>query len=64
MLADEDAPKKTKPYQIGQMLEEMSVSEILETIEQLQGEIARLKKAEQSKSAHLNAAEALFGSKK
>jgi len=62
MLADEDEPKKAKPYQLGQLLEEMSVSEIAETIEQLENEIERLKQAKQSKSAHLNAAEALFKS--
>jgi uncharacterized small protein (DUF1192 family) len=64
MLTDEDLPKKQKPFQIGQPLEEMSVAEITETIELLQAEIARLSEAAKTKSAHLSAADALFSPKK
>lgn len=63
MFDPDDLPKKAPPYQIGQKLDDMSVSDLTETVEILQNEIARLKEAKDSKSKHLDAAAALFGSK-
>lgn len=60
---DDDAPKPIPQFEIGQKLDDLSVDEINETIELLHGEIARLEQARNMKSAHLDAAAALFAKK-
>ena len=63
MFDKDELPKKAPPFQIGQKLEEMSVSELTETIGILEDEIIRLKSARDQKSKHLDAAAALFAKK-
>lgn len=63
MFDPDDLPKKAPPYQIGQKIDEFSVSDLAETIEILEAEVTRLKAAKENKSKHLDAAAALFGSK-
>ena len=63
MFDKDELPKKALPFQIGQKLEEMSVSDLSETIGILEDEIIRLKSARDQKSKHLDAAAALFTKK-
>jgi len=63
MFGEDETPKKNPAFEIGQKLEEMSVEEIDVTLVLLEEEITRLKTARDAKSAHLNAAEALFSAK-
>ena len=63
MFDKDELPKKALPYQIGQKLEEMSISDLAETITILEDEITRLRTARDQKSKHLDAAAALFGRK-
>jgi len=60
MEDENEARKKHASYKIGQVLDELSVEEIVEVVDLLKQEIERLEIAKQSKSAHLSAAEALF----
>lgn len=60
MEDENDIRKKHASYEIGQILDELSVEEITEVVELLKQEIERLETAKASKSAHLSAAEALF----
>ncbi len=63
MFADEEKMKRKPVFEIGQPLDDLSVEELDETVARLESEIARLKAARSAKSAHLSAAEALFGRK-
>lgn len=63
MIEPDDLAKKAPTYQIGQKIDELSVSDLAETIEILETEVIRLKAAKESKSKHLDAAAALFGPK-
>ncbi|MGB7287139.1 MAG: DUF1192 domain-containing protein [Salaquimonas sp.] len=63
MFDDLDNPKKKPSFEIGQNLEDMSVEELAETIEVLKDEIKRLDSTKNAKSAHLDAAAALFAKK-
>ena len=45
MLDDEDAPKKKRTHEVGMPIETMSVDELEERIELLEGEIERLRQA-------------------
>ncbi len=64
MFGDDETPKKKLVFEIGQVLDELSVEELEETMALLESEIRRLKTARDGKSAHLSAAEALFSSRK
>lgn len=64
MFADEENPKKKRHFEIGQVLDDLSVEELDEAVALLEAEIDRLKTARQSKSEHLSAAEALFAARK
>ncbi|MEM7068506.1 MAG: DUF1192 domain-containing protein [Pseudomonadota bacterium] len=61
-MDENDEISKQPDYEIGQDLSQLSVEELDETIGLLKEEITRLTEARDSKSAHLNAAEALFKS--
>ncbi len=60
-MFDEEMPRKRKDHLIGQKLDELSVADIDAVVLELQAEIKRLEEARQQKTAHLGAAEALFG---
>ncbi|MFK7901571.1 MAG: DUF1192 domain-containing protein [Nitratireductor sp.] len=60
MFIDNDEPKKTAPFTLGQNLDDMSVEELGEVILQLEEEMVRLQSAKENKSKHLNEAQALF----
>lgn len=62
-MNDDDSPKLSATYQIGQPLDDLSVEEITVTIEILKEEIGRLESARSDKSTHLSAADALFSRK-
>ena len=64
MVADDETPRKKPVFEIGQLLDELSVGELDETVALLESEIRRLKAARDGKSAHLSAAEALFAPRK
>lgn len=57
---DEEDVKKVPVHEIGQDLSQLSVDELLERIEMLKQEIARLEAEAGSKDASKNAAEAFF----
>jgi uncharacterized small protein (DUF1192 family) len=59
-MMDEETPKPKRRFEIGQPLDTLSVADLGETIELLQGEIARLEAARRAKSAAIGAAQALF----
>jgi len=63
MFDDDTAPAARPAYQIGQMLDSMSVEEIEHTIQRLKEEIARLENARAQKAGHIEAAESLFSKK-
>ncbi|MCB1429791.1 MAG: DUF1192 domain-containing protein [Nitratireductor sp.] len=60
MIFDDDRPRPAQNYQIGQILESLSVEEIEATIARLEEEIERLKRARDQKAGHIAAAAALF----
>lgn len=62
MREDEDGPKRTLTHEVGQDLSLLSVFELRERIELLQGEIRRLEAAASAKSAAKGAADAFFKS--
>lgn len=62
-MFDDEAAKPAPVFEIGQNLETLSVEELAETIERLKAEISRLEETMNSKSAHLDAAAAMFGKK-
>lgn len=59
-IADEEAPRKAKPHEIGQDLSLLSIEELGERIEVLRGEIARIEAVLKAKGSTKLAAEALF----
>lgn len=59
-MFDDDAPKKPKLHDVGMPLDAMSVEELGERIELLEGEIARLKAAIEAKKKSKSAADAVF----
>lgn len=59
-MFDDDAPKKPKLHDVGMLLDAMSVAELGERIELLEGEIARLKAAIEAKKKSKSAADAVF----
>lgn len=59
-MFDDDQVKKPKAHEIGMLLDAMSVEELSERIALLEGEIARLKAAIESKQKSKSAADALF----
>lgn len=59
-MFDENEPRTKRKFEIGQKLDELSLSDIDGAIGDLRTEIARLEEARERKSAHLGAAEALF----
>lgn len=61
---EDETPKKTDGYQIGQNIDLLSVEEIEEVISSLTAEITRLEAAKSAKETHLQAAESLFGASK
>lgn len=63
-MFDDNEPKPKPFFEIGQNLESLSVEELSATMETLKAEIERLEKAMNEKSAHLDAAAALFSQKK
>lgn len=61
---DEEAARKQPDFLPGQKLDDLSVDEIDRIIALLREEIARLEAARERKSAHLDAAQALFSPRK
>jgi uncharacterized small protein (DUF1192 family) len=61
MILDDDSDPKTKKQQ-PRALDKLSVPELREYIQQLQGEIARVEADIQKKEKHKAAADALFKS--
>ena len=61
MLFEDDAPLNKKPAQ--KKLDDLSVDELREYIEDLKAEITRVEDEIKQKQNHNKAAEALFGSK-
>jgi len=59
-LFDDEPRKKLKPHEIGQDLSLLSSGELVERIELLRAEIARLQADLEAKTATKSAAEALF----
>ena len=57
---DENIPRKKVGHEIGQVLDELSVSEIDARIAVLRGEIDRLETAKRQKQSSLDAAGAFF----
>ncbi|GAB4359975.1 MAG: DUF1192 domain-containing protein [Oricola sp.] len=57
---DEELPKKTRAFEIGQDLSLMSADELRAAVEMLRAEIARIEAMISSKSASRDAAEAFF----
>ncbi len=57
---DEDEPRKKPNYEIGQMLDPLSVDELEEVVSVLSQEIERLKAEIDRKKSDLSAAESLF----
>lgn len=60
LFTDDDGPRKTPRHDIGQDLSLLSVKDIDERIELLQGEIERLEAARLHKDASKAAADAFF----
>jgi uncharacterized small protein (DUF1192 family) len=61
-IEDDDRPKKKIAHEIGQDLALLSLVELNERIEVLQGEIARLEAARAKKQASRSAADQFFKS--
>ena len=62
-MVEDDAPRQGRNYAIGQKLDEMSVADFDEAIQQLKAEILRLEAARSRKAGDLAAAQALFSRK-
>ena len=59
-MFDDDEVKKPKGHEIGMILDAMSVEELTDRIALLEGEIARLRAAIDSKRKSKSAADAVF----
>jgi uncharacterized small protein (DUF1192 family) len=59
-MFDDDEVKKPKGHEIGMILDAMSVEELTDRIALLEGEIARLRAAIDSKRQSKSAADAVF----
>lgn len=57
---DEDPIKKPKAHEVGMAIDTMSVEELMDRIAMLEGEIARLRTAIESRGATRKAAESIF----
>ena len=62
MFDGDDEPKKKSPYQLGQNIDDLSVGDLTELIDDLKQEIVRLEKEADAKGKSLGAAQALFKS--
>lgn len=60
LFTDDERPKSSAFHEIGQDLTALSLSDLDERIEMLQGEIARLMAARRGKDASKAAADAFF----
>jgi uncharacterized small protein (DUF1192 family) len=60
MDLDDLEPKKKKSYELGQDLSKLSVGELVELIESLKEEIARVEAARSAKQSSRSAADAAF----
>lgn len=59
-MFDDEAVKKPKGHEVGMVLDAMSVEELTDRIAMLEGEIARLRAAIDSKRKSKSAADAFF----
>jgi len=59
-MFDEDEVKKPRGHEIGMPLDAMSVEELADRIALLEGEIARIRAAIDSKQQHRSAAASVF----
>ena len=59
-MFDDEAVKKPKGHEVGMILDAMSVEELRDRIAMLEGEIARLRSAIDSKQKSKSAADAFF----
>lgn len=59
-MFDDEAVKKPKGHEVGMILDAMSVDELTDRITLLEGEIARLKSAIDSKRKSKSAADSFF----
>ena len=59
-MFDDDEVKKPKGHEVGMILDAMSVEELTDRIALLEGEIARIKGAIESKRKSKSAADAFF----
>jgi len=59
-MFDDEEVKKPKGHEIGMILDAMSVEELTDRIAMLEGEIARLRAAIESKRKSKSAADAFF----
>lgn len=59
-MFDDDEVKKPKGHEVGTILDAMSVEELTDRIALLEGEIARLRAAIESKRKSKSAADAFF----
>ena len=59
-MFDDEAVKKPRGHEIGMILDAMSVEELTDRIGMLEGEIARLRAAIESKQKSKSAADAFF----
>lgn len=57
---DDEAIKKPKGHEVGMMIDAMSVEELGDRIDLLEGEIARLKRAIEARGATRRAADSVF----
>lgn len=57
---DEEEIKKPSAHEVGMVLDDMSVDELTERVALLEGEIARLKQAIESRGSSRAAADAVF----
>jgi uncharacterized small protein (DUF1192 family) len=60
MFDDDDKVKKPKAHEVGTNIDAMSVEELIDRINLLEGEIARLKAAMAARQKTRSAADALF----
>lgn len=58
----ENEPKKKLPYQLGQNIDDLSISDLTELIGELKNEISRIEKEAEAKGKSMGAAQALFKS--
>jgi uncharacterized small protein (DUF1192 family) len=59
-IADEDAPRKKQPHQVGEDLSALSLDELGERMAMLRAEIARIEAAIAAKQASAAAADTVF----